>query len=333
MRIALITDAWAPQINGVVNAIRNVSRQLEAWGHTVLLVTPDQFRTVPCPTYPEIRLALVGPAQVGRRIEEFAPHSVHLMTEGPLCLAARSWCLRRGLPFTSAFCTNFPDYLRARTRIPARFFWPYFRWFHGASSGTFGSTASVREKLAAQRIASIRVWGRGVDLANFSPDTMPPEIYFTLPRPIMLYVGRIAVEKNVEAFLRCTHSGTKVLVGDGPARTALQARHPEAHFLGVRRGRQLAAAYAGADVLVFPSRTDTFGVVMIEALACGTPVAAYPADGPRDVVGAGFGALDENLDAAIDRALACDRDACAQYGRSFTWQASAQQFLDALEPF
>ncbi|HEY6815791.1 MAG TPA: glycosyltransferase family 1 protein [Croceibacterium sp.] len=332
MRIAIVTDAWEPQVNGVVNAIRNLLVELGRNGHRVLLVEPGQFRTVPCPTYPEIRLALTTPGRVGRGIETFAPDAVHLMTEGPLCLAARNWCVRRNVPFTSAFCTNFPDYLEARTRIPERFFWPYFRWFHGASSGTFGSTASVREKLASQRIPSVRAWGRGVDLANFSPDTLPPELYFTLPRPIMLYVGRIAVEKNVEAFLRCTRPGTKVLVGDGPARVALQARYPEARFLGVRHGKELASAYAGADVFVFPSRTDTFGVVMIEALACGTPVAAYPVDGPRDVVDPGVGTLDEDLDVAIGGALACDREACSAYGRSFTWQASAQQFLDALEP-
>lgn len=331
MNIAIVTDAWQPQVNGVVNATRNVREQLLSWGHKVLLISPDQFRTIPCPTYPEIRLALTTPGMVGKRLEAFALDAIHIMTEGPLGLAARAWCLRNDQPFTTAFCTNFPNYMEMRSGISANRFWPFFRWFHRPASGTFGSTPSVRESLREQGISPVRVWGRGVDLANFTPDTYPPDLFFEIPRPIMLYVGRIAVEKNVEAFLGAPHPGSKVLVGDGPAREALAKAYPEAHFLGVKRGAELAGAYAGADVLVFPSLTDTFGVVMIEALACGTPIAAHPVNGPIDVFRPGIGALDDNLEKAIARALLCDRSACAEYGQSYTWQASAQEFMNALE--
>ncbi|GAA0265624.1 glycosyltransferase family 1 protein [Alteraurantiacibacter aestuarii] len=331
MKIAIVTDAWAPQINGVVNATRNVWQQLTAQGHAVLLVTPDQFRSVPCPTYPEIRLAMTRPSDVGEKIARFDPDAIHLMTEGPLCLAARSWCLRRKRPFTTAFCTNFPTYLALRTGISSKVFWPYFRWFHGPAQFTFGSTPSIRQSLADEGISPVRTWGRGVDLDNFRPEVLPPDIFFSLPRPIILYAGRIAVEKNVEAFLTARHAGSKVLVGDGPARAALQARFPQAHFLGFKQGADLAGVYAGADALVFPSLTDTFGVVMIEALACGTPVAAFPVAGPMDVLTPTVGAMDHDLDRAIERALLCDRDACAAYGKTFTWGESAREFLDGMK--
>ncbi|MDB5714789.1 MAG: glycosyltransferase family 1 protein [Sphingomonadales bacterium] len=249
-----------------------------------------------------------------------------------MCLAARRWCVRNGYRFTTAYHTQFPDYFAARTGMPAEWVWRYIRWFHGPSDAVLVSTPSVRTMLAAHGVAHTKHWSRGVDLANFSPDAAPPALYADLPRPIQLYVGRIAVEKNIEAFLASDHPGTKIVVGDGPARATLQARYPHVHFMGPLSGTELAGAYAGADVFVFPSRTDTFGLVMIEALACGTPVAAYPVSGPIDIVTAGTGALDISIETATAAALTRNRTDCAAYGANYTWEASARQFVDALVP-
>ena len=332
MKIAIITDAWEPQVNGVVRTLQSVRRELEARGHEVLVISPDLYRSWPCPTYPEIRLALAGPNSVGARIAAFGPEAIHLSTEGPLCLAARRWCLRRAIPFTTAYHTQFPDYIARRTGIPAALFWLYIRWFHACAKRVLVSTQSVRAELASHGISHVAHWGRGVDLTQFSPDTPAPPIFARLPRPIQLYVGRVAVEKNIEAFLASEIKGSKVIVGDGPARERLQSRYPDAHFLGTMNGHALAGAYAGADVFVFPSLTDTFGLVMIEALACGTPVAAYPVSGPIDIVADNVGALAGDLESAIALALTRDRAVCAAYGRTFTWGASAQQFIAALSP-
>jgi glycosyltransferase involved in cell wall biosynthesis len=333
MRIAIVTDAWLPQVNGVVRTLQTIKNELEGQGHQVTVVSPDQYGSLPCPTYPEIRLAMVRPSVVGRAIGDFHPDAVHLATEGPLCLAARRWCLRTGVPFTTAYHTHFPDYVAQRTGLPAHWFWRYIRWFHGPAEAVLVSTRSVRQQLRAHGIAQVRAWGRGVDLAAFTPDAPPPAAFADLPRPIQLYVGRVAIEKNLDAFLSADHPGSKVIVGDGPARVALERAYPEAHFLGSLFGRELAGAYAGADVFVFPSRTDTFGLVMIEALACGTPVAAFPVTGPVDIVTPETGALSDRLEEAIAAALTCDRAACAAYGRQFTWAASANQFLAGLHPF
>jgi glycosyltransferase involved in cell wall biosynthesis len=332
MKIAIITDAWLPQINGVVRTLMATRAELERLGHEVLIISPDQYWSVPCPTYPEIRLAMARAAWVGQKISQFGPDAIHLSTEGPLCLAARRWCLRNGQRFTTAYHTQFPDYFAARTGINAKWVWPYFRWFHAASQAVLVSTPSVRRILTAHGIPHAVHWSRGVDLTNFSADAPPPALFADLPRPIQLYVGRIAVEKNIEAFLSSDVSGIKVVVGDGPARAALEAQYPEVHFTGPLSGRTLAGAYAGADVFVFPSRTDTFGLVMIEALACGTPVAAYPVSGPIDIVTPLTGALDEDLSTAISRALTRERADCALYGSGFTWAASTVQFLSALVP-
>lgn len=332
MRIAIVTDAWAPQVNGVVRTLQSVRAELERAGHQVLIVSPDQYRSVPCPSYPEIRLALATPGMVGKRLAGFDADAVHLATEGPLCGAARRWCRLNGMAFTTAYHTQFPDYLAKRTGLPAAWFWRYIRWFHAPARAVLASTPSVRAQLEAHGVGPVRPWGRGVDLETFTPDATAPDCYAALPRPIQLYVGRIAVEKNLEAFLETDLPGAKVLVGDGPARAALEARFPQAHFLGAMSGRALAGAYAGADVFCFPSRTDTFGLVMIEALACGTPVAAYPVSGPADIVTPEVGALDEDLAMAMALALTRDRTACAAYGRSFSWEASARQFADALVP-
>jgi glycosyltransferase involved in cell wall biosynthesis len=332
MRIALVTDAWTPQVNGVVRTLQAVNGELHRRGHEVRVVSPDQFRSLPCPTYPEIRLAMARPRSVGERLAAFAPEAIHIATEGPLGWAARRWCLAHGRAFTTAYHTQFPEYLSRRSGLPGAAFWPYIRRFHGPSSGVMVATATIRAQLQAHGLTQVRDWGRGVDLAAFGPDAPPPAFYAGLPRPIQLYVGRVAVEKNVEAFLDTRQPGSKVVVGDGPALARLQAAYPDVQFLGRQSGLVLAGCYAGADVLVFPSRTDTFGLVMIEALACGTPVAAFPVPGPLDVLTDRSGCLDHDLDAAIVGALRLDRRDCAAHGRRFSWAASADQFLAALTP-
>lgn len=332
MRILIVTDAWLPQVNGVVRTLGSVRAVLEKQGHRVEVISPDLYPSLPCPTYPEIRLAWATTAAVGQRIEAFGADAIHLATEGPLCLAARRWCLRKGLPFTTAYHTQFPDYVAKRTGMPAEWVWHYIRWFHEPAHAVLASTESVRQSLREHGVTHLRPWGRGVDLSNFSADAPMLPALAGVADPIQLYVGRVAVEKNLEAFLETRQPGTKVVVGDGPARQMLEAKYPDTLFLGALSGRALAGAYAAADVFVFPSRTDTFGLVMIEALACGTPVASYPVSGPVDVLNASVGAMDENLDTAIAAALTRDRAVCAAYGRRFTWEASARQFLDALAP-
>ena len=332
MRILIVTDAWAPQVNGVVRTLQAVRAELEAKAHEVGVLSPDLFRSLPCPTYAEIRLALATRGAVGRRIAAFAPDSVHIATEGPLGLAARRWCLERGYAFTTAYHTQFPDYLAKRTRLPASFFWRYIRWFHAPARAVLVSTPTMARLIQAHGLPRTRLWGRGVDLACFTPDAPPHPAFAALERPVQLYVGRVAVEKNIEAFLASPHPGAKVVVGEGPAFEALRRRYPEAHFLGALRGEALASAYASADVFVFPSRTDTFGLVMIEALACGTPVAAYPVPGPADVLTDRVGAMDPDLAAATARALRGDRSECAAFARGFSWAASAAQFEAALVP-
>ncbi|MFB0611852.1 glycosyltransferase family 4 protein [Aurantiacibacter poecillastricola] len=332
MKIALVTDAWHPQVNGVVRTLSTVIGELRTRGHEVDITSPDLFRSVPAPSYPEIRLALTGPRAVAGRLERFRPDAIHIATEGPLGWAARHYCLKHRFPFTTAYHTQFPDYIASRTGLPASIFWPFIRRFHGPATRTMVATPIIRDQLAAHGIGPLHHWSRGVAVQTFHPDHPPPDLFFTLPRPIQLYVGRVAVEKNIEAFLANTHPGSKVVVGDGPAMEELEARFPEAHFLGRQSGDNLAACYAGADVLVFPSRTDTFGLVMIEALACGTPVAAYPVPGPLDVLRSESGAMAEHLEDAIAAALQLDRRTCHRIGREFTWEASADQFVAGLAP-
>lgn len=332
MKICIVTDAWLPQVNGVVRTLASVRAALEGGGHEVMMISPDNFASLPCPTYPEIRLALATPGAVRRRVDAFAPESLHIATEGPLGLAARHWCLRNGLAFTTAYHTHFPDYLAARTKLPASLFGRYIKWFHAPAASVLVSTRTLAAELADRGLPRTRLWGRGVDLAAFGPGVARHPAFDGLSGPVQLYVGRVAVEKNIEAFLASRHPGTKVVVGGGPALAGLRARYPDAVFLGPLAGEALASAYASADVFVFPSRTDTFGLVMIEALASGTPVAAYPVPGPRDVLTDAVGAMDADLDRAIAAALTRDRVACAEYGRGFTWAASARQFEAALVP-
>ncbi|MBT2135231.1 glycosyltransferase family 1 protein [Croceibacterium sp. LX-88] len=332
MRIAIVTDAWDPQVNGVVRTLHALTVELSRRGHEVEVIAPCQFRSVPCPTYPEIRLALAGSQAVGERLAAFCPEAIHISTEGPLGWAARRWCLAQGRQFTTAYHTQFPEYLARRSHLPAAMFWPYIRHFHAPSSGIMAATATLREQLAAHGLTRLRPWGRGVDLEQFGQDVAPPDLFLQLPRPVQLYVGRVAVEKNVEAFLSTRHPGSKVVVGDGPALARLQVQFPDTIFVGRQSGRALAACYAGADVFVFPSRTDTFGLVMIEALASGTPVAAYPVPGPLDVLTAASGCMAESLEQAIAGALQRNREHCRTHGRSFTWEASTDQFLAGLTP-
>lgn len=330
--IVIVTDAWRPQVNGVVRTLETTCEVLRGWGHRVTVISPDDYVTLPAPTYPEIRLALTAPGAVGRRLGKIAPDAVHIATEGPLGLAARAYCLRRKVPFTTAYHTQFPDYLARRTGLPARVFWPYIRWFHRPADKIMVATETIRAELREQGLTRLAHWSRGVDLGGFSPHAPPPPEYAHIQGPILLYVGRIAVEKNIEAFLACPYPGTKVVVGDGPARAELEARFPDALFLGKKSGVELAGCYAGADVLVFPSRTDTFGLVIIEALACGTPVAAFPVPGPLDILSDSVGAMAEDLARAIDAALYCDRADCAAYAAGFSWENATRQFLAGLVP-
>ena len=331
MRILVVSDAWRPQVNGVVRTLSTVAECLRAAGDVVEVIGPDRFRAVPMPGYAEIRLAIAPRRRLARLAEDFAPDMVHVATEGPLGWAMRAICLRRGWRFTTAFHTRFPDYLAARTGIPLAWSWRVMRRFHEAGDGTFAATPSLRAELAARGFTKVRPWTRGVDLARFRPGA--GEAWEGLPRPVFLYAGRVAVEKNIDAFLALDLPGSKVVVGDGPALEGLKRRFPGATYTGYRDNGALVRAYAGADVFVFPSRTDTFGLVLLEALATGTPVAAYPVTGPRDVVtDPAVGALDEDLRAACLRALGCDRAACRQHAEAWSWEACAAQFRAALVP-
>ncbi len=329
-RIAIVTDAWHPQVNGVVRTLDTVIGKLRDWGHEVLVISPDMFTSIPCPTYSEIRLALTLPGQIGKRLSAFQPDAIHLSTEGPLCWAARKYCTKNGHPFSTAFHTLFPDYVAQRTGLSAEIFWPFIKRFHARSSNILVATPTLANTLRERQLEPIAMWGRGVDLSCFTADAPKPKLYKRLNGPIQLYVGRVAVEKNIEAFLRLSAPGSKVVVGDGPQLGELQKAYPDAHFVGRQTGRELAGYYAGADVFIFPSRTDTFGLVMIEAMACGTPVAAYPVCGPLDIVTEKSGSLDESLAIAVKAALTKDRREVEAYGRSFSWDNSALQFLHGL---
>lgn len=329
-RIAIVTDAWAPQVNGVVRTLATTGAELERRGHTVRFVTPAEFRTVPCPTYPEIRLALWPGRGVAEVLDSFAPHHVHIATEGPLGHAAQRYCRRRGYPFTTSFHTQFPEYIRLRAPLPVAWSYAYLRRFHGLARATLVPTPSQRERLLARRFEHLHIWPRGVDTAIFHPGDA---VSLPWPRPLMLYMGRVAVEKNIEAFLTLDLPGTKLVIGDGPDLPRLRARHAGVRFLGPLFGRELARHVAGADVFVFPSLTDTFGLVLLEAMACGVPVAAYPVQGPVDVVADGVaGALDRDLGRAVVRALAVPRAQCVQHAAGFAWSRATDTFESHLAP-
>jgi glycosyltransferase involved in cell wall biosynthesis len=326
MHILVVTDAWKPQVNGVVRSLESVGRALGEIGARADFLTPQGFATVPLPTYAEIRLALATPGAVAKQIETAAAEHIHIATEGPLGFAARRYCLRNKRIFTTSYHTRFPEYISARAPIPEKLTYAWLRRFHNAGYGVMVATKSIAEDLKNHGFQRLMRWSRGVDHSLFNP---AKATILDLPRPIFLFAGRLAPEKNLDAFLSLDLPGSKVIAGDGPSRRALQASYPDAHFLGMKDPDALAALYASADVFVFPSRTDTFGVVLIEALACGLPVAALPMPGPLDVIGTcRAGVLDWDLRAACIAALDIPRDKARAHALNFTWAKSARQFLD-----
>jgi 1,2-diacylglycerol 3-alpha-glucosyltransferase/glucuronosyltransferase len=325
MRILVATDAWHPQVNGVVRTLTHMAEAARAFGVDVSFLTPQSFRTVAMPSYPDLRLALPHPAKIARLIAEARPDSIHIATEGPIGLLTRRYCRQQGLPFTTSFHTRFPEYISARLPIPEAWIWAALRAFHGPSRAVMAATPALAGELRSRGFRNVVLWPRGVDARLFHPRAAD----LGLPRPVFLCVGRVAVEKNLEAFLELDLPGTKVIVGDGPARAALTRKYPQAVFLGARQGEELGQAYAAADVFVFPSKTDTFGLVLLEALASGLPVAAFPVTGPRDVIGtAPVGALNEDLRVACLAAVTIPPQACLEFAARHTWEASARAFVD-----
>jgi 1,2-diacylglycerol 3-alpha-glucosyltransferase/glucuronosyltransferase len=330
VKIAIVTDAWRPQTNGVVQTLSTTAQTLRSGGHEVLIIEPNQFRTFPCPTYPEIRLAWFPYRRLARLLHEFAPDCIHIATEATLGVAARSWCRRNRFAFTTSYHTQFPEYVRARAPIPLALSYAHLRRFHAAAARTMVATPTLQKTLESRGFRNIVRWTRGVDVQLFKPRDKE---FLDLPRPIFAYVGRVAVEKNIEAFLSLALPGTKLVIGDGPERRALQARFPTTLFVGYKFGAELAAHLAAADVFVFPSRTDTFGLVLLEALACGIPVAAYPVTGPIDVIENGTtGVLDEDLHKAALAALQLDPAKCRAFALAHTWEAATKQFVGNLAP-
>ena len=341
MKIAIATDAWHPQVNGVVRTLGATVEELDRRDYEVELITPQRFATIPMPGYASIRLAMLPRFSARRMLDEFHPDIVHIATEGPIGWSARGWCKARQIPFTSAFHTRFPDYAALRTGMSAERFWPIMRRFHASSRTVLISTKSLATELAGRGIAHTKLWSRGIDRRVFRPGHELHPAMADLPRPVLLNVGRVSAEKNLEAFLSSRVAGSKVVVGDGPMLAELKQRYPDVLFLGSLAGEELASAYCSADCFIFPSRTDTFGLVVIEALACGLPVAAYPVPGPLDILGpngrgphnempATIGVTDVDLDQAIVGALQLDRQAAAVFGARHSWEAATNQFLDAL---
>ena len=330
MRILVATDAWRPQISGVVRTLESLATAVRAMGSTLDFLTPDGFASLPLPTYPGLRCALPRPGEIARRIERVRPDAIHVVTEGPIGFFVRRYCLERALPFTTSFTTRFPEYIAARVPLPVAWSYAALRRFHAPAIATMVSTPTLAAELTARGFQHLRMWSRGVDNELFHPDR---KAQLQLPRPIFMSVGRIAPEKNLEAFLTLPLPGSKVVIGEGPQETDLRARFPQAHFLGSMAGERLAAHMAAADVFVFPSKTDTFGIVQLEALSCGVPVAAYPVTGPLDVIGdSPVGILDDDLERACQRALALPRTACRAHALRFSWDASAAQFLSHVSP-
>jgi glycosyltransferase involved in cell wall biosynthesis len=336
MRILLITDAWEPQLNGVVRTLTRVVKECTEMGHEVDVIQPnDGFRTFPLPTYPDIKLALGAKPVIEDRFNAFEPEAVHIATEGTLGIAGREICLRHKFPFTTSYHTRFPEYVSARFPVPVSWGYAFMRWFHKFSGRLMVATPSMRDELTARGFNNITPWARGVDTELFHPDKRDIDggLYEGLARPILLNVGRIAVEKNIEAFLKLKIPGTKVVVGEGPQREELEKRYPDVVFTGPKFGEDLARHFADADVFVFPSLTDTFGLVNLEAMAAGTPVAAFPAPGPIDIIpGSGGGFVNEDLAKAITDCLTIDRAAPRAHAEKFSWRACAEEFVRNLEP-
>jgi glycosyltransferase involved in cell wall biosynthesis len=328
MRILIATDAWHPQVNGVVRTLTSLARSASTLGAEIDFLTPDGFPSLALPTYPGLRIALPNPRKIAARIEAASPDAIHIATEGPIGWAARAYCRRRKLAFTTSYTTRFPEYIAVRSIIPASLSYAVLRHFHAAAAMTMIATPSLRQELSARGFGRLGSWTRGVDTELFTPDH-PAEL--DLPRPIFLTMGRVAVEKNIEAFLALDLPGSKVVIGDGPQRAALARQYPKVRFLGEKTGQDLTSHLAAADVFVFPSLTDTFGVVQLEALACGTPVAAFPVTGPLDVIADHpVGALDMDLRSACIRALSLSREACRSFALERSWENSARQFVGNL---
>ncbi|MBC7576670.1 MAG: glycosyltransferase family 1 protein [Tardiphaga sp.] len=324
MRILIATDAWHPQVNGVVRTLTMMAEAAKGLGVDVSFLTPASFRTFALPSYADLRVALPGRGKIARLIAAASPDNIHIATEGPIGFAVRAYCRRRDIPFTTSFHTRFPEYISARFPIPESWIWAGLRRFHGASSAVMAATPALASELRDRGFGHVALWPRGVDAKLFHPR----QVALGMPKPIFLCVGRVAVEKNLEAFLSLDLPGTKVVVGDGPARAALQLKYPKAVFLGALQGEALAVAYAASDVFVFPSRTDTFGLVLLEALASGVPVAAFPVAGPRDVIGqAPVGVLSEDLREACLGALKLSSQDCLRFAASLTWEACARTFI------
>ena len=329
-RILIATDAWQPQVNGVVRTLQSLAASSRQFGIDIAFLTPEGFPSFALPTYSSIRCALPTKREIARRIEAAVPDALHIATEGPIGQAARRYCLDRGLSFTTSYMTRFPEYISARVPIPQSWSYALLRRFHAAAAVTMVSTASLREELSERGFKHLELWTRGVDTELFRPERA---MAIDLPRPIFVSAGRLAVEKNLAAFLALDLPGSKIVIGEGPQAAELKRRFPTAHFLGLLEGETLAAHLAAADVFVFPSRTDTFGVVQLEALASGVPVAAYPVAGPRDVIGDNpIGALDEDLKAACLKALTISREACRAFALTRSWESSALQFISHCRP-
>jgi glycosyltransferase involved in cell wall biosynthesis len=333
MPILVATDAWHPQVNGVVRTLSSLARSASALGTEIEFLTPDGFPSLAVPTYPGLRVALPNRREIARRIEAASPDAIHIATEGPIGWAVRAYCRRRKLAFTTSYTTRFPEYIAVRSIVPASWSYAVLRHFHAAAAMTMVATSSLRQELSTRGFKKLGTWTRGVDTDLFTPDGASE---LDLPRPIFMTVGRVAVEKNLEAFLSLNLPGSKVVIGDGPQRPVLERRYPNVRFLGEKTGHELSSHFAAADVFVFPSLTDTFGIVQLEALACGTPVAAFPVTGPLDVIADHpVGALDTDLRSACIRALGISRQSCRSFALERSWENSARQFignLSALQP-
>lgn len=330
MKILLVSDAWYPQVNGVVRTLSQTQHQLQHLGHDVMILGPDRWPNLPCPTYPEIRLALVSSEEIHHLCSKFEPDAIHIATEGPLGWAARRYCLKAGLPFTTSFHTKFPEYLKSRFALPRRWTYHYLRKFHAPSQAVMVNTPSLQKELVSLGFQNLKLWGRGVDLEKFRPTG---ERIYPKSETVLMYVGRVAVEKNLEDFLSLDFPGKKVVVGDGPQRFELQRKFRDVEFAGAQQGESLTRYYNSADVFVFPSKTDTFGLVLLEALACGTPVAAYPVTGPLDVItDSRAGVLDWNLAKAVEQALTRSKHFCREYASRFSWENCTRQFYSSLYP-
>jgi glycosyltransferase involved in cell wall biosynthesis len=333
LKIVIATDAWKPQLNGVVRTLETLGDILSQYGNDVRYITPNEFRSFPLPSYSEIRLAVLPNRKVARMINEFKPDAIHIATEGPIGRAARRFCKRRRYPFTTSFHTKFPEYANERWGVPVSWGYSYLRDFHKDGEALMVATPGLMDELSALGFSRMKLWARGVDLSAFTPGDRSALDH--LARPTFLYVGRIAVEKSIEDFLRLDLPGTKVVVGEGPQREELEKKYPAAVFAGPKFGEELTRFYQASDVFVFPSRTDTFGLVNVEALACGLPVAAYPVRGPLEILSGapdGCGSLHENLQTACLTALAKrDPGACRTHAEKFSWQAAVRQFVSNLE--